>query len=271
MAVPWLAQVTPFALNHPSQFRPGSPPRLRSHRYTKEYEEVKALGSFSNSERTPDQTDLAYFWALNYFAVWNKVLQDLAGSAGLDIDESARLFALATMAMADGAITAWTAKRGYVQWRPLTAIVEGDHDGNLRTHGDPNWQPLINTPNYPDYISGANTVTGAVTRMLALFFHTDHVSFSVTTTNPLAVQQTRSFTRFSDAASEVVDARVYEGIHFRTSDVAGRRAGRRVAKFTFKHFLRPVCDDDDHDDDDDDDRGDSDDGDGRDGRVVERR
>jgi hypothetical protein len=265
MAAPWLGLVTPFTLNSPTQFRPGPPPRLTSHRYTKDYKEVKALGSFSDSARTAEQTEIANFWNGNFFAIWSACLRDLVGSHGLDIDESARLFALAFLSMADGAITAWDAKKHYVQWRPVTAIQQGEHDGNRRTEGDPDWQPFINTPNYPDYISGASTVTGAVTRILALFFHTNHMTFSVTTTNPLATQPTRTYDRFSDAGQEVVSARVYQGIHFRTSDKVGYKVGRRVAKWAFKHFLRPV---DDDDDDDDDDSADDDDGDGRGDRGL---
>src|SRR5689334_33002 len=102
--------------------------------------------------------------------------------------------------MADAGITAWDTKRHYVFWRPVTAIQQGDSDGNRRTESDPSWHPLINTPNYPDYTSGANNVTGAVTRILALFFDTDEMTFSVTTTNSLARQQTRTYSRFSDAA-----------------------------------------------------------------------
>jgi hypothetical protein len=108
-------------------------------------------------------------------------------------------------------------------------------------------------PNYPDYTSGANNVTGAVTRMLALYFRTQEMTFSVTTTNPLAVQQTRTYNRFADAAHDVVIARIYEGIHFRFADTAARRQGQQVAKWAFRHFLRPVQDSDTDDDDEDDD------------------
>jgi hypothetical protein len=114
--------------------------------------------------------------------------------------------------MADAAITAWDTKFHYVFWRPLTAIQEGDNDGNPETSGAPDWQPLINNPNYPDYTSGANNVTGAATRTLALFFGEDHMTFSVKTTNSAAVEQTRTYHRFSDAAADVVNARIYEGI-----------------------------------------------------------
>ena len=153
---------------------------------------------------------------------------------------SARLFALANLAIADAFITAWESKNFYVFWRPLTAIVEGDNDGNPDTTGDAAWQPLFNTPNYPDYTSGANNITGAMTRTLALFFRRDHMTFEVTSLAPLAVQKTRTFHRFSEAAQEVVDARVLQGIHFRFADTAARAQGRRIAEWTFSHFLLPI-------------------------------
>lgn len=129
-------------------------------------------------------------------------------------------------------------------WRPLTAIREGENDGNPKTVGDPNWQPLINTPNYPDYSSGANVVTGAMTRTLALFFGTDKLTFGVTTLAPLATQKTRIYNRFSAAAQDVVDARILLGIHFRFADTAARTQGNQVADWAFNHFLLPR--DDDH-------------------------
>jgi hypothetical protein len=190
------------------------------------------------------------FWFASYAVLWNHVLRDIATAHVHNIDDSARLFALANLAMSDAGITAWDSKFHYVFWRPLTAIQEGDNDGNPRTDGDANWQPLINTPNYPDYTSGANNVTGAATRALALFFGKDEMTFSVTTTNPAAPQQVRTFNRFSDAAAEVVEARIYEGIHFRFADVQARKQGRHVAQWVFSHFLRSVDDDecDEHDD-----------------------
>src|SRR6267378_1405559 len=250
MLAPWLDSVTPFTLTSPSQFRAATPPSLTSKRYATDYNEVKAMGASSNSARTLEQTDLALFWSSNYLVLWNHALRDIAAANVHNIDDSARLFALANLAMADAGITAWDSKFHYVFWRPLTAIQNGDNDGNPETAGDPNWQPLINNPNYPDYTSGANNATGAVTRMLALYFETDQMTFSVTTTNPAAVQQTRTYDRFSDAAADVVNARIYEGIHFRFADVQARKEGRRVARWVFSHFLRSV-DDDDHDDRDD--------------------
>jgi hypothetical protein len=259
MAVAWLGTVTPFALTSPTQFRAPRPPRLTSERYVRAYDEVMAFGSFSSVARTPEQTDIAYFFADNYLVLWNRAARDIAATHVHTIADSARLFALLNMSTADAVITAWDSKRHYVFWRPVTAIQEGDHDGNRRTVGDPDWRPLINTPNYPDYTSGANNVTGAATRALKLFFGTDWLTFTLNTGNPLAVQKARTYDRFSDAAADVVVARIYEGIHFRFADVEARHQGRLVASWVFKHFLRPVDDGDDghdHDEDDDGDRGD---------------
>jgi hypothetical protein len=147
------------------------------------------------------------------------------------------------MAFADAGITAWNTKVAYVFWRPITAIRLGDDDGNPRTDGDPTWTPLIVTPPYPDYTSGANTVTGAATRALALFFGTDEMTFDVTTTNPgPTLVDTRTYYRFSDVAEDVVNARIYEGIHFRFADEEARKGGRHVAQWAFSHFLRPLDD-----------------------------
>jgi hypothetical protein len=241
MLTPWLGNVTPFTLTRPSQFRAEPPPALTSHKYARDYNEVKALGALNGSSRTPAQTDLAHFWASNYVVLWQQVLRDIASARVHNIAESARLFALTDMATADALITSWNTKNHYVIWRPITAIQEGNNDGNPWTAGDSTWQSLITNPNYPDYTSGANNVTAAVTRSLALFFRTDHMTFSVTTTNPgPTTQDTRTYHRFSAAAQEVVDARIYEGIHFRFADEVARRQGKQVANWAFDNFLRPL-------------------------------
>jgi hypothetical protein len=162
-ATPWMATAAPFTFNNPAQFRAGPPPALTSNRYRREYDEVKALGSRLNSARTDAQTDLAYFYADNFLALWNRTLRTIALEHVHDIGDSARLFALAALTNADRGITAWDSKYHYNFWRPLTAIREGDDDGNSRTAGDPNWEPLLNTPNYSDHTSGANNLTGGMT------------------------------------------------------------------------------------------------------------
>jgi hypothetical protein len=250
MAAPWLGSVEPFTLEFSSQLRAELPPRLTSLEYAREFREVKALGSFSSVERTPEQTDLAYFYTDNFFLQWNRALRAIADARITRIGDSARLFALANMATADAVITAWDSKKHHNFWRPVTAIREGDNDGNPRTTGDAAWQPLINTPNYPEYTSGANAVTGAMTKSLELFFGRDWMTFDLTSNAPLAIEKTRTYHRFSDAARDVVNARIFLGIHFRTADTVARTQGRRAARWAFTHVLGPLHDDDDDDDHD---------------------
>ncbi|HKE56287.1 MAG TPA: vanadium-dependent haloperoxidase [Pyrinomonadaceae bacterium] len=241
MLAPWLGNVTPFTINRPSQFRAAPPPALPSRDYARDYNEIKAIGALNNSTRNAEETDLAHFWNLNYGVVWHQGLRDIAITHVDNISDSARLFALADIAVADSLISSWNNKNYYVYWRPITAIREGNNDGNPWTVGDPNWSPLITTPNYPDYTSGANSFTGAVTRVLQVFFDTDHMAFSLTTTNTgPTIQDTRPYNRFSAAADDVVEARILEGIHFRTADEVGRRQARQVANWAFKNYLRPI-------------------------------
>jgi hypothetical protein len=240
MATPWLAAVTPFTLNRPDQFRSEPPPPLTSGRYARDYDEVKALGARLSSARTAEQTDLGYFYADNFLVLFQRTLRAIADQHVHDIGDSARLFALVGLAGADATITAWDSKYHFNFWRPLTAIREGDNDGNSRTIGDPTWEPLINTPNYPDHTSGANNGSGSFTRILSLFFGTDEFTFDVSSTYPRAIQKNRQYQRFSDMAQDVVNVRIYEGIHFRTADEVARKQGTDVAKWVFNHFLRPV-------------------------------
>jgi hypothetical protein len=244
MVTPWLADMDPFTMTSPRRFRAAPPPALTSDRYRRDYDEVKAIGALNSSARTPAQTDLAHFYNDNFFAQWNRVLRGVAVNRIHKVGDSARLFALANVATADALIASWDSKRHYVFWRPLTAIRDGEYDGNANTAGDPTWQPLVNTPNYPDYTSGANNVVGAMTRTLSLFFRSDKGPMTVTSLSPLAVQKTRTYARFSDAAKDVVDARILLGIHFRFADIAARVQGERIAEHTFDHFLLPLRDDD---------------------------
>ena len=166
MAVHWMAGFDPFTLTSPTRFRADPPPAVTSERYRKDYDEVKKLGSFGSTDRTPQQKDIAYFYSENFLAQWNRALRGIATKHLRRTGDSARLFALANLSVADAVITSWDSKKFYSFWRPITAINEGDNDGNPKTAGDPTWQPLINNPNYPDYTSGANNVTGAMTRTL---------------------------------------------------------------------------------------------------------
>jgi hypothetical protein len=237
MAAPWLGTVVPFTLKDSTQLTASPPPpHLRSGEYARDYDEVKALGSAGSTARTQAQTDLALFYTDNFLALWERTLRGIAAANINNIGDSALLFALANMSAADATITAWADKRHWNFWRPITAIREGEDDGNRRTAGDPTWVPLIATPPYPEYTSGANNLTGAMTRTLELFFG-DKVTFTVTST---PVNKSKTYHRFSDMADDVVIVRVYQGIHFRTADAVARRQGTRAADWAFSHYLRPL-------------------------------
>ena len=258
---PWVPSLTPFTLESASQFRVGPHPDLTSRRYSRDYDEVKKLGgdALTGHERTQEQTDLAIFYTTDFGRTWNRTLRGIADAHLDDISDTSRLFALANLAAADAFITVWDSKYYYNFWRPITAIREGDNDGNPHTKGNPTWTPFIATPPYPDYTSGANGVTAAYMGTLALFFGTNKFDFTVMT---VPGNLTREYTRFSHVLRDVVDVRILQGIHFRFADEAGRNQGLAVAFWVFKNFLRPVhhhghkhgdkgdkddCDEDDHD------------------------
>lgn len=240
MASPLLGTVPPFTLQRGDQFRAPPPPALSSDQYAREYNEVKALGGLADGSRRPDQTQLATFYASNYFILLHQTLRDVAAWRTDNIGDNARLLALGALAIADSFIVTWDSKSAYVYWRPVTAINEGENDGNPQTQGDPSWQPFLNTPNYPEYTSGANGAVGALTRMLELYFGTDRVVFTVVSTNANAKPKMRTYTRFSDLAWDTVNVRIYQGLHFRSADEVARAQGRLVAEWAFGHALRPI-------------------------------
>jgi hypothetical protein len=239
MATPWLSAITSFTLNSDDQFRAKPPPALTSEEYTKAYNEVKDLGSLAKSKRNEQQEELAQFYAGDFFKLYHNILQEATKKRVDKIDDSARLMALSTMAVADAVVTCWDSKRHYVFWRPITAIQEGENDGNPNTVGDPNWQPFLNTPPYPDYTSGANNLIGSLTRTFSLFFGKDDVPLTVTSMNPKSTQKTREYKKFSDMASDMIETRILHGLHFRFADEAARDQGRQVAEWVFSHVATP--------------------------------
>ena len=179
------------------------------------------------------------FYSDNFFNQLNRAVRAIAVAHLTDIGDSARLFALANLSGSDALMSAWKNKRFYNFWRPSTAIHEGDDDHNRRTQGDVTWAALFGPdPLYPDYVSGANGLTGAFTGALRLLFG-DQESFSVKSSSPLTGTPERFFTSFSQAAQEVVDARIFLGIHFRSADEEARQLGNRVARWVFHKYLEP--------------------------------
>jgi PAP2 superfamily len=232
-----LTVTRPFAMRSPSQFRPDGPTPMRTLRYAVEFAEVKSVGRRDSTTRTPAQTATALFWADGSVSQWNRALQRIATDHSLSLPRAARMFALGSVAGADSAIACFEAKYHYTWWRPVHAIPRADTDGNPLTAPEAGWEPLLQpTPNHPEYPSGHGCYTAALTTSLAAFFGRDRVDWNLNSTTS---GETRHYRRFSDAVDEVIDARVWGGIHFRSSDVEGVELGRRVASWVIdRHFER---------------------------------
>jgi hypothetical protein len=235
--------VTPFALEHVADFRPAGPPALSSARWADDYNEVKDLGAAVSAIRTAEQSLIARFWSDGAgtetpVGHWNSIAQAVTGERATPLVDKARLFALLNVALADAAICAWDAKTAYFFWRPVTAIRNGDLDGNDETTADPAWTSFIPTPPFPDYVSGHSTFSGAAAAVLAAFFGTDEMAF--TAASDFLPGVTRDYARFSAAAADAALSRLYGGIHYRSANEDGLRAGVRIGEWVFDHTMRPA-------------------------------
>jgi hypothetical protein len=232
----WVANVRPFLIQSPSQFRTDGPNALTSTAYTEDFNEVKALGRVDSTTRTPEQTHIAIFW--QQIPPWNAVARNLIADPqyAVDIIDSALLFAMMNLSTADAAINAWNDKYYWDFWRPWAAIQRADEDGNPDTEPDPSWTALITAP-YPDNPSGACSFSGAHLEVLQRFFG-DRTGFDVTSAR--FPGELRHFDRFSEALKEIIDARIWAGLHFRTADIQGKILGRKVVHYMEKHYFQPV-------------------------------
>ena len=242
--------VIPFVLKHSSQFRPGPPYALDRKKYTADFNEVKSLGGddvTTPSARTADQTEIALFWYESSPLKWNRIGRTVSADRGLTLWENARLFGLLNMALADGYIAMVDTKNHYNYWRPVTAIQNGDTDGNPDTLGDSTWTPLRGTPPNQDYASGHSIEGGAGAEVLKQFFGTDQINFEdcsaslpAGSTCSDATPVFRSYTSFSQAAVENAYSRILIGFHFRKSVEEGTEYGRKIGRRAANLFLRPV-------------------------------
>lgn len=246
--LPEWGKMQTFALGSSDQYRPPPPYPIDSKRYTRDYDEIKALGGdgvTTPSARTADQTQIALFWLESSPQGWNRVARIISTAKGVSLWENGRLFALLNFGLADGYIANFESKYYYKYWRPVTAVQLGNFDGNSDTIGDPNWTPLVQTPPVPDYASGHSVQGGVASQILERFFKTDKISFQTCSTslpartcndpNPVM----RSFSRLSDAAEENGLSRIYVGFHFRNAVEEGIKHGQKIGQYIFTHVLRP--------------------------------
>ncbi|MEV7387839.1 MULTISPECIES: vanadium-dependent haloperoxidase [unclassified Streptomyces] len=233
----WLARLRPLLLSSPQQFRPGAPPALTSTAYAKDLQELKTMGAKTGSGRSAQQTETALFFSGSLDGQIQTAVRDHAARHRLGIAETARLFAAVNASATDAVVTAWDAKLHYGTWRPITAIRLADTDGNPATTADPAWEPLLVTPPHPDYVAGHTTVAAAVARALTGVLGTSHIDLYMPSD---ATGTTRYYGSADELNRDVVDARVWGGVHSRTADVAGCRAGAHVAAWALDHYFRPV-------------------------------
>jgi hypothetical protein len=237
MLVQW-ANVTPFTMATPWQFRLPGPPALTSTQYARDYDEVKRVGGKNSTERTAAQSEIAKFWYESSPVGWSRVARVVGAQRGLDRWENARLLALVNAGIADGYIAGADTRYLYNFWRPVTAIRAGDTDGNDATPGDPIWESFLNTPPLPDYPSTHSVAGGAAAAVLSRFLGTDQMGFTMPSGPPFG-GITRAFTGFSQASQENADSRVYAGIHFRSACQDGIRLGEQIGRRAFAQYLQP--------------------------------
>ena len=242
----WVGNVKPFLVPDARMLRTDGPDRLRSRAYARDFNEVKSLGSLTSTTRTADQTMAAVFWQAQPGGLYGGVMRSLSARYGLSTAQNARLFAMVSLAAADGAIGCWNDKARWSFWRPIDAIRLAATDGNRRTRADETWTPLfdattaagLTTPGFPDHPSGHGCVSGASLGAMRDFFGRDGIAFDVE--SPRFPGQPRHFDGFSHAIDEVIEARIWGGIHFRKADVAGAELGAEVARWERRHYFRRV-------------------------------
>ena len=240
MSAQGLAFTSMFVLDSDTQFRPGAPRSLISPTYTDDFNAVKTLGRKTGSTRTPDQTALAPFWEGNASIHWNQAANQMARANHLRISDNNRLLAVLNIAMADTAITTWSAKRFYgslpfeVTWRPETSIPMAGNDGNDNTVPDTGWQPLVTTPSHPEYPAGHPSLNGAAATILLAYFSRGQQTFTLTTVN----NPDRTYTSIAQARSDGNNARVWGGMHYPSTVEISDAEGEAIANYINLNFLQ---------------------------------
>jgi hypothetical protein len=253
--VPWTGTVRRFVLGSVDQFLPDPPPSLSSDEWAEAFNEVKAYGAANSTVRSEEETRVARFWSANVVRQYNRVGRDLIG-ASADLPTSARLMAMVDVVGADALMSALYAKYHYLFWRPVTTIdpsavtadgfgpVPGYDDGNPTTVEQSGWRPLLTTPNHPEYPAAHGAITSAMAEVFGTFLSSNHTGLVVHGFDPAGpagnLNAVRIFDTPNDERREIINARVWGGIHYRFSGVAGVVLGRNVAKYDLRHAFQPI-------------------------------
>jgi hypothetical protein len=239
---PWIATMRPFLLQQASQFRVGPPPALTSKQYAKDLNETQAYGALNSSVRTADETATAWFWNANVINQYNQTMQNVIAQHGMDLVDAAHLLVMGDMTSADAGIACFDSKYFYQAWRPITAIQHADLDGNPATTADPSWAPLGTTPNHPEYPSAHGCLSSAFTDALAAALGTDTLNVTIpgATNGGTTLTTSRLYASVDDVQSQMPDARVWIGFHFRNSVIQGEKLGNNVAHWDLGHAFKPI-------------------------------
>jgi len=237
-AVPNWGKRKPWVMASGDQFRPGPPPSLTSETWARDYNEIKAIGSKNSTQRTPEQTAIAKFWEATAPAVYWPVARSVAAMPGRDVTENARLLAVAAMAMDDGLVAVFDAKYTYNLWRPITAIRNGDLDGNDATERDPSWTPFIDTPMHPEYPCAHCIVSASLGAVLEAELG-GRASPKLSSASSTAGGAVRTWSSVGEFTQEVAVARIYDGVHYRNSTEVGTAMGKKIGELAVKSFPKP--------------------------------
>jgi hypothetical protein len=253
---PWLGGVRPFILESADQFLPDPPPSLQGNEWVEAFKQIKTYGQKTSSARTTEQTAIARFWSANVVRQFNRVARDIADQQGLGLLQTARLTAMVNTVGADALISCLFAKYHYLFWRPVTAIdptavtadgfgsVPGFDDGNSATTEQLGWRPLLVTPNHPEYPAAHGTITSAMAEVFSSsFLGIEWLNLNIhgfdADGSAGNLDAVRHFERANDLRNEIVYARLWAGLHYHFSSVAGVVLGRKVAKYDLRHAFRP--------------------------------
>ncbi len=236
VALSW-GQRKPWMMSSAQQFRPGPPPALNSDTWARDFNEVKAMGAKTGSQRNEEQTQIARFWEATLPAVYWPIARSVAAAPGRDVARNARLLAAAGVAMDDALIAVFDAKYAYNFWRPVTAIRNGDLDGNDATARDAGWMPFIDTPMHPEYPCAHCIISASLGAVLEADIGSGATPV-LSSTSTTAPGVTRTWTRLGDFVQEVQNARVYDGVHYRNSALVGGAMGKQIGDLTAKTLLK---------------------------------
>ena len=239
-----VGRIRPFAIENIGRYRPAGPDPLTASSYVEDFAETRDFGRVDSVFRSPEQTNLAYFWSDNPYVFWNRNLIALAQAQQLRVLETARLFAMVHTSVADAVIVGFEAKYRFTAWRPRTAIPRADTDGNPDTDADPTWRPLLMV-NHPEYPSGHGFWSTALTDSVAAFFGTHKVTWTLSVPRsavPALNQTEYTYDQLNALMRDVDDARVYGGLHWRQSLRHGAQVGRRVSAYVTRHHFGAIED-----------------------------